>query len=560
MAKNKEVRKGVSRAAVSKAPDYAKQTMKRKGYLFEQICSMPNLLLAASNASTGKRKRKEVTEFEADLLGNLRKIQTELLTHSYTTSKYSVFYKYEPKLREILKLPYRDRVVQWAIVQVLEPHWVKNFTTDTYSCIKGRGLHKLLRDMRRFMREDPEGTRYCLKIDIRKFYPSIDHAILKQVIRKTIKDPDVLWLLDDIIDSADGVPIGNYISSFFANLYASEFDHDVKTLFGLKQNAQALAAYTPIYVERYRAVYGDTGETEEQLGEKFRQAVKAFKYYKRYADDSPFFSSDKIFLSMLYDWVALYYATERHLHVKDNWQIFPVAARGVDYVGYVTFHTHCRARKRNKVELCRVVAKLRKKGLTSKEIRLRVASRLGFMYHCDSINLLKKLEMIEWSDIDQNKGTALTGKKLNIEAILNRELHLQAYIIKPSKQNDGNCLTIQYEILEQLRDDDGCLLWKDEDGQTWRQSDAKLDVVFLKADDGKTVTSTTEGKTMLTGWVQHITFTGSQNLMNQLSGKELTEAVRCMIIKQLIDNGRRCFYKLVAVKQELNNHLNNIQQ
>ena len=168
--------------------------------------------------------------------------------------------------------------------------------------------------------------------------------------------------------------------------------------------------------------------------------------------------------------------------------------------------------------------------------------------------------MIEWSDIDQNKGTALTGKKLNIEAILNRELHLQAYIIKPSKQNDGNCLTIQYEILEQLRDDDGCLLWKDEDGQTWRQSDAKLDVVFLKADDGKTVTSTTEGKTMLTGWVQHITFTGSQNLMNQLSGKELTEAVRCMIIKQLIDNGRRCFYKLVAVKQELNNPLNNIQQ
>lgn len=534
MAKNKEDRKGVSRATVSKAPEYAKQTMKRKGYLFEQICSMPNLLEAASNAAKGKRKRKEVVEFEADLMGNLRQIQTELLTHTYTTSAYSVFYKYEPKLREILKLPYRDRVVQWAIMQVLEPIWVRNFTADTYSCIKGRGLHKLLRDMRRFMREDPDGTRYCLKTDIRKFYPSIDHAILKKVIRKTIKDPELLWLLDDIIDSADGIPIGNYISSFFANLYASDFDHDVKTLFGLKQNPKALAAYVPIYVERYRAVYGDTGETDQQLADKFREAVKTFQYYKRYADDSPFFSSDKIFLSLLYDWVALYMATERHLHIKANWQIFPVAARGVDYVGYVTYHTHCRARKRNKVELCRAAAKLRKKGLTTTEMRLKLASRLGFMYHCDSINLLKKLNMIEWSDIEQGSGTALTGKKLHIDAILKKELHLLAYIIKPSKQNDGECLTIQYEILEQLVDEKGEPLWEDE-----------------------------QHTVPLMGWVQHITFTGSGNLIKQLTGKQLTEAVRCQIIKQPIDNGRRCFYKLVPYienKQSINNNQKTVEQ
>ena len=526
--------------------------MKRKGYLFEQICSLPNLLSAETNASKHKRKRKEVLEFEADLLGNIRRLQYELLSHSYTTSKYSVFYKREPKLREIFKLPFRDRVVQWAILQVLEPIWVNTFTADTYSCIKGRGLHALLRDMRRAMKDDPQGTAYCLKTDIRKFYPSIDHAILKGVVRQKIKDPDVLWLLDDIIDSAEGVPIGNYISQFYANLYASDFDHDVKNLFGLKQNAKALNAYVPQYVERYRAAYGNTGETDEQLAVKFKEAVRRFKHYKRYADDSPFFSHDKIFLSLLYDWVALYYAAERHLHIKDNWQVFPVSARGVDYVGYVTYHTHCKARKRNKQALCRAVAKLRKQGLTSKEIRLKLASRLGFMYHCDSTNLLKKLDMLEWSEIEQRgESTALTGGKYNIKVIIGREIHLQAFTIKPSKQNDGKCLTLQYEIYEQLTNDDGSsLLWKDSDGVEWLQNDPKLDVVWRKADDGVTMTSSTDGMTRVMGWVQHVTFSGSNTLMSQLTGKELTEAVRCKIIEQSIDNGRRSFYKFVPVESK----------
>lgn len=84
------------------------------------------------------------------------------------------------------------------------------------------------------MRTDPDGTRYCLKLDIRKFYPSIDHATLKKVVRQKIKDPDLLWLLDGIIDSADGVPIGNYISQYFANLYLSELDHRLKEFIGVK--------------------------------------------------------------------------------------------------------------------------------------------------------------------------------------------------------------------------------------------------------------------------------------------------------------------------------------
>lgn len=320
----------------------------------------------------------------------------------------------------------------------------------------------------------------------------------------------------------------------------------------MKQNAKALAAYVPQYVERYRAAYGNTAETDDQLAAKFKEAVRSFKHYKRYADDSPFFSHDKVFLSLLYDWVALYYATERHLHIKDNWQVFPVSARGVDYVGYVTYHTHCKARKRNKQALCRAVAKLRKQGLTSKEIRLKLASRLGFMYHCDSTNLLKKLDMLEWSEIEQRgESTALTGSKYNIKDIIGREIHLQAFTIKPSKQNDGKCLTLQYEIYEQLRSkDDQSLLWADADGVLWKQTSAEVDVVFRKTDDGTTLTSTTNDMQRVMGWVQHVTFTGSNTIMGQLSGKELTDTVRCKIIEQIIDNGRRSFYKIVPVTKE----------
>ena len=284
--------------------------MKRKGFIFEQLCSMENLLLAAYNASKGKRKRDEVIKFEANLADNLRQLQEELQTRTYTTSQYSVFIKYEPKRREIYKLPYRDRVVQWAIMQVLEPIWTPTFTADTYACIKGRGIHSLLQKIRKDLREDPAGTRYCLKLDVRKFYPSIDHDTLKMVVRKKIKDPDVLWLLDDIIDSAEGVPIGNYISQFFANLYLSELDHQIKEFIGVR-------------------------------------------YYYRYADDIVVLSDSKQYLSGVLVFINDYLNNERLLDIKRNYQIFPVDVRGIDFVGYVIYHTHCLARKRNKKGLCR---------------------------------------------------------------------------------------------------------------------------------------------------------------------------------------------------------------
>lgn len=190
--------------------------MKRYGNLYERICSIDNLREAFENASIGKRNRSDVLEYGKNLEANLEELRRELLSHTYKTSDYHIFTLYEPKERIIYKLPFRDRVVHWAIMLLIEPIWTRNFTRDTYACVKGRGIHPLLNKLRRDLQDNPEGTAYCLKLDVRKFYPSINHEILKEVIRQKIKDPELLWLLDGIIDSADtGVPIGNYLSQFF---------------------------------------------------------------------------------------------------------------------------------------------------------------------------------------------------------------------------------------------------------------------------------------------------------------------------------------------------------
>lgn len=448
--------------------------MKRYGNLYAQICDINNLRLAAQNAASGKRRRSEVTAFFARLEENLEQLHRELTEKRYKTSPYDVFVKFEGKRREIYKLPFRDRVVHWAIMQVLEPIWTPQFTADTHACIKGRGMHSLLRKLREDLRNDPEGTAYCLKLDIRKFYPSIDHEKMKAVVRRKIKDPEVLWLLDGIIDSAPGVPIGNYISQYFANLYLSELDHLLKEVAGVR-------------------------------------------YYYRYADDMVLLAGNK---PMLHGWLVLinhWLNEERRVDLKSNYQVFPVESRGIDFVGYVTFHTHCLARKKNKQGLCRELAKLRKAGVPEAEIMLLTASRAGFMLHCDSKHLFKVLNMKKFSDLVPKTTGNLTGTKYHIDAILNREIHLTGYKLAPSKFNNDQSLTLQYEIEEQLTETGA-------DGQSRPVID----------DDGNAVT----------GWVKHITFTGSQALIRQLEGVEITEPLRAKIIKQPIDRGR-CFYKIV---------------
>lgn len=323
--------------------------MKRKGNLYEKVCSLENLMLADEKARKGKLRSHGVLKHDKNREANIIKLREALLNQTFRTSKYDVFIIKEPKEREIYRLPYfPDRIVHHAVMNVLEPIWVSIFTEDTYSCIKNKGIHAAAKKVKKALRESPENTKYCLKIDVRKFYPSINHDILKATIRRKIKDKKLLWLLDEIIDSAQGVPIGNYLSQYFANLYLAYFDHWIKE-------------------------------------------VKKVKYYFRYADDIVILSSGKPELHSLLKDIREYFADIK-LEVKKNWQVFPVDSRGIDFVGYVFFHSHTRMRKSIKQRFCRRIKRLNKRtNITEKEYNSNIAAWWGWAKYCNSKNLINKL-------------------------------------------------------------------------------------------------------------------------------------------------------------------------
>ena len=320
--------------------------MKKWRNLFDKITDLDNIILAHNKARKNKTSRADVRMVDKDVVSYCKQIQQMLINETYVTSEYHTFKLYEPKERIIFKLPYYpDRIIHHAIMNILEPLWLNQMIPQTYSCIKNRGIHKALKDIRQDLK-DRENTKYCLKLDVRKFYPSIDHDILKQIIRIKIADNRLLRLLDSIIDSADGVPIGNYLSQFFANLYLAYFDRWIKE-------------------------------------------IKHVKYYYRYADDIVMLHGDKQFLHELFLEIKQY-LQELKLDIKPNYQVFLLESRGLSFVGYVIRHDYCLVRKNIKQSFIRKNNKLKKLNINYNYYRRKMASYLGWFCHADCINLMIK--------------------------------------------------------------------------------------------------------------------------------------------------------------------------
>lgn len=341
--------------------------MKRIGYLHDKVYDIENIEKADDKARKHKSVRWGILKHDKNKQEENEKLSEQLKDLVYETSEYSTFKIYEPKERLIFRLPYYpDRITHHAIMNVMEPIWTKIFIKHTYSCIKDRGIHNVAYDLRAALTEHPNETLYCLKMDVRKFYPSINHDILCEIIKRKVKDASLLVLLIGIIYSADGVPIGNYLSQFFANLYLAYFDHWVK----------------------------------EEL---------KCKFYFRYADDIVILSSDKNFLRTVLIAIKMYLKEVLDLRLKPNYQIFPVDDRGIDFVGYRFYHTHVLLRKSIKIRLFRLVKKYQSGKIDRQELRRRMQSYFGWLKFCNSKNLLRKIQRetgLRFSNWD--------GKKSNI--------------------------------------------------------------------------------------------------------------------------------------------------
>ena len=369
------------------------RNMKRIGNLYGKIISLDNLRLADEKARKGKTNTYGVKVHDKNREKNLLALHEALLTKTFKTSAYDVFTIYEPKERIIYCLPYYpDRIVHHAAMNVLEPLWVRLFTYNTYSCIKGRGIEGCARRVDKIIKSFEGKPLFCLKIDIRKFYPSIRHRVLKRLIRRKIKDKDLLWLLDEIIDSASmddtgrplteadkaldghedahGLPIGNYLSQYLANLCLCYFMHWVN---------ERLA-------ELVKAAMG--------LAEKPRIECT------EYADDMTFYAEDKAVLREALGQIRSEIEDGLSLKLKGDYQIFPVAksrhdrhGRALDYVGYKFFREQKLMRKSIKQNFCREVARLnkREKPLGVKAYKQAICPWLGWAEHSNSRHLLKTI-------------------------------------------------------------------------------------------------------------------------------------------------------------------------
>lgn len=220
--------------------------MKTAKNLYAKITSFENLLLAAHKAAKGKRERYCVLRFFEKLEDHLYQLQDELNDCSYQPGTYSTFFIYEPKKRMISAAPFRDRVVHHALINVIGPVLEKSFIYDSYANRVGKGTHRAIHRYQHYLRT----FDYVLKCDIKKYFPTIDHEILKQMMRRKIGDRQTLSLIDTIIDHSNaqefvrdyfpgdslfapierrkGLPIGNLTSQYFANFYLDGFDHFVK--------------------------------------------------------------------------------------------------------------------------------------------------------------------------------------------------------------------------------------------------------------------------------------------------------------------------------------------
>ena len=308
-------------------------------HAYKDIISAENLLLAWKEFLPGKKQKLDVQAFSLRLMDSILQIIDELASKTYTHGKYHAFNISDPKPRNIHKASVRDRLLHHALYRMLYPFFDRTFIADSYSCRVGRGVHKALDRFRYFFRKvSKNDTKTCwvLKCDIRKFFASIDQAILLEIVKQYVPDKDIVWLLERIVSSfhstrpGKGLPLGNLTSQLLVNIYMNEFDQWMK------------------------------------------HALKV-KYYIRYADDFVILHEDKAYLEEIIVQIDCFLAERLKLSLHPDKVRIRTFASGVDFLGWVHFPHHRVLRTATKRKMLRRIGRSSKKET--------VQSYLGMLSH-----------------------------------------------------------------------------------------------------------------------------------------------------------------------------------
>lgn len=303
---------------------------------------------AHNRAAKGKRNRRDVLQFEANRASNLFRILDVLIEGSYLPSAYWKFKVYDPKERLILALPYPDRIIhQWYIEEFIKPYYMKRFISDSYACIPGKGLHRAVDKIQEYMqRMDADtGHFYIIKMDISKFFYNIDLVILFDILQNVIRDAKLLELTRTIIfddGEHDGLPIGNYVSQYFANIYLNELDQFCKHCLGIHR-------------------------------------------YVRYMDDFIALAPSRSIAKEWYEAVDQFVNENLHLPLNPKSTYYP-GWQGVNFVGYVIHEDFRLIRDRSKQKIRQIIKDYCHGEDDEERFIRRVNSWYGHVQHADSWN------------------------------------------------------------------------------------------------------------------------------------------------------------------------------
>jgi RNA-directed DNA polymerase len=339
--------------------------------IYHKLITKENIFRGYKGFLVGKKSKADVIAFGNELEENLQTLHQLLINKTYKPGGYSQFYVRDPKLRLIHKSTVVDRVVHHLVSRELDPIFEPTFIAHSYSCRKDKGTHKGVFGLQKMGRKvSRNNVRACwaLKCDIKKFFASINHKILFEILAKKIKDEDFLDLLAKIIDSfysdrttdikcKKGIPIGNLTSQFFSNIYLNEFDQFIK--------------------------------------QKFR-----IKYYLRYADDFVLLSENKEYLEKLLIPIGKFINEKLDLELHPQKIIFTKFQSGIDFLGYVVFPYHILPRTKTKIRMMRKIRNRInefKAGKISKEkANETIQSYLGYLSHANAHEFRSELENLIW--------------------------------------------------------------------------------------------------------------------------------------------------------------------
>ena len=525
--------------------------MKRIGKVSEEVETERNFKQAFWNYADQKMKRKAVQEFHDNLDENLKALYEAYRDETWVTSGYERKMVYRPKVRPVHKLPVKAHVIQHAVMIPVEDKLRQTLYWKSPAGTKGKGTHYFYGLMKKDIYSHPQSeTFYCVPLDIHHYFQNIAHSLLKEEYRRKIKDRKLLRFLDEVVESFNpGIVLGLKLAQLFGQLFLARFDYLAVRCFDILDDVEKFRYWQSRYVTDSLVTCRTANEARElakgvvYLNQKFeRYCREGLKHYSRFMDNIYILHGDKVFLRIMTELAVMHLARDWLLSVNKGWNVRRLCD-GIDMCGQVLYPDHALLRKRFKKDLCKQVNKLRKKGLSQREIELKAAPRLGIGIHADSKHLYKTICMERFGKLVKKRKFRTPFEGMNKEQKLSIE---DIVCLDGQDENKYLIQMIDYKVEDSVIEKEVVSVKEtDENGET-KEVMKEVPKKCLAFRFRKIARLEGEGDEAVEIWEdeEHFTYTGSTVLIDQaLNDFSRDELPFSTVVMEFKNKFKKKFYK-----------------